>query len=395
MRSEPVQDSGEVVALLCAGDSAEGSNIILSPVFGRPFIHHLVKRLEALGIERFFIGIDSIPGSLLSYGDQAKREGLDVQFVRNPGEMAATLPPNALILVQKADIVWDDALIKNALAEGKPLVAAVEERAENQPFERIDLNHRWGGLAILPRSSVEPLTSLPDGWDMGSSLLRRALQDEVPLWQVRQADLHMGAVQPISAAADLKQLAAIAGRVSTSRTNCLEKYVIEPLIERLLPSSWASSWLRDSVDWGLPVAVLAALTLAWFGISISGTVAGLVGIFLAGWRKRVRQAEYRSEERDWIGKSAWALLALALGISLYNDYETATEAAFLTLAFAGVAVASRATRFWLASPLTTALALLWGQVAGLAGPTIRLLIVAQLALLVASMRKSALQANQT
>jgi hypothetical protein len=394
MSIEPVQDNVEVVALLCVGDSADGDNIALTPVYGRPFIHHLIKRLETLGIRRFFIGIDNVPGSLLTYGDEAKREGLDVQFVRNPADMAASLPADSRILVQMAEVVWDDELIRSALADSRPLVAAVEERAENQRFERIDLNHRWGGIAILPRASVEALTSLPDGWDMGSSLLRRALQDGISLWPVRQAELQSGAVRSVSDE-DSKSLALSLGPVSIADTNTLEKWTISPLIDRLLPSSWTTRWMRVAVELTFPAASLMSAAFAWFDLSIGSTVMALIAIFGAGWRARVSHAEYRGGNRDWIGSAAWLALALAVGLSLYNGYETPVEAAFLTATLGGLSFISRTAKFWLLSPLTMALALLWGQVAGLAGPMLRLLIVAQLALLIFSMRKSSPKADQT
>ena len=394
MAGEPVQGDSNLVALVCVGDSADGSNIALTRVFGQPYIHHIIKRLEALGIRRFFVGIDSVPGSLLSYGDEAKREGLDVQFVRNPGDMAAQLEPDTRILVQMADVVWDDALVKKAMAEHKPLVAAVEERAENQAFERIDLNHRWAGLAVLPRNSVEALTSMPDGWDMGSSLLRRALQDDLPLWQVRQAELQAGAVRTIGSDRELNQLASTIGSTSTTANNSLEKWIIDPVVNRFLPKSWASSWLRTSIDWAFPSTALLSAGLGWFGYSISANVLGLGAIVAAAWRKRVWRAEYRTSNRDAVGVAGWLLLSLALGFVLYNSYEMPVESAFLTLLVLGVGIVSRSAKYWVASPLFAALTLLWGQVAGLAGPAVRLLIVVQLALLVVSALKPPKQSNQ-
>lgn len=394
MAGEPVQNDSDIVALLCVGDSADGGNIALTSVFGRPFIHHIVKKLEALGIRRFFIGIDSVPGSLLSYGDEAKREGLDVQFIRSPGDMAAQLAPDTRILVQMADIVWDNALVKKAIAERKPLVAAVEERSENLGFERIDLNHRWAGLAVLPSNSVEALTSMPDGWDMGSSLLRRALQDGLQLWQVRQAELQAGAVRLISANDNSVGLATAAGLTLASAPNSLEKWIIDPIIDRLLPRSWASPWVRKAIEWTFPLTAFGAAGLNWFGFSVGATIAGLGAIFAAIWRKRVWRAEYRSGKGDWAGLTAWLALVLTLGLALYNSYETPTESVFLTLTVVGVGIVAGSTKYRLISPLVLALTLLWGQVAGLAGPAVRLLIVAQLALLAVSALRSLKQADQ-
>jgi hypothetical protein len=379
------------VALLCLGDSSVHPDIALTPVFGWPFIHHLIKSLEAHGIKKFFIGTETVPGSLLSYCDQAKAEGSDVQLVRNPREVVDQIDDKTLVLVQSADIVWDKALLEKAMAEHRPLISAVEERSENQGFERIDLNHRWGGLTMLERRSFDALEDLPEGWDMASSLLRRALQDALPLWAVRQAELQAGAVQKIERHANL---AVLAKKLvpSVSGPTSLENALLMPLAERLLPFSWATSWARPLTEWAFPATGAIVTALAYFELPLAAVVLAIFSICLALLRQRVRHAEYRRAQGDWFGRAGWAMLSLSLGLALHQGLETAAESIFLTISICAISLLARRVmtshRFWLTSPLAIGATALWGQVAGLTGWSIRILIVAQLALLLWPNRKN-------
>lgn len=374
-----------VVALLCVGDAGAHGSLALMQIYGQPFLHHLIKSLEKTGIKRFFVSIDSVPGSLLGYGDAAKKEGLDVRFVRSPGDVAAQISPETRVLVQLADMAWDQKLIKLALAEARPLVAAVEERAENQSFERIDLNHRWAGLAVLERKAFEALTELPEGWDMGSALMRRALQDDVGLWSVRQAELQDGTVRRLTNENELRLASAGVVAAAADSVNSLENMIFPSLVNRMLPVAWSAGWSRAAIEWLFPVSALGAGILAYVGIAYGAVATAILAIVVAALRKRVWQVEYRNMSKDWLGVASWLTLAAALGFLLYQGYETPFESSFLAVLTTGVSLLSKRpeyrARFWLASPLATTLFCLWGTVAGLTGAVIRLLVVVQLVLL--------------
>jgi hypothetical protein len=135
-------DNSNVIALLCVGDvsAADGNAALpLTLLFGQPMIHHMIKSLQAVGITKFVIGVDTVPGALLAYRDAVSKQGLDLRFVREPSAMTPLLEANSRILLLRADTILDVGLIQQALLHKDALVATVEERAENQVFERIDL----------------------------------------------------------------------------------------------------------------------------------------------------------------------------------------------------------------------------------------------------------------
>jgi hypothetical protein len=400
-RQKPTPRHQNIVALLCVSDvaGAEGeAPLALTPLYGRPFLHHLVKSLENLGIRRFFIGIDAVPGALLTYGDMAKLEGLDIRFVRNPSDLAAQIDDDVRVLVQAADTIWEQALVSNAIAQQRPLVATVEEQVENQQFERIDLNNRWGGLAILERRSVAMLTSLPEGWDMGSALLRQALQDGVTLWPVAQKNVQAGLVRKLATSEDLPGAMAIFASPDENEPNSLEKLIFSPLANKLLPYTWSTNWSRSALEWLFPGLAGLSAILAGLSIPIGASALAIIAVISALIRKTARTLEYRSDQSDWLGMAGWALLAFALGGALYHAELSSAEGGFVGLTMVALSYFAKYQRqsrdFWLSSPLVIAISASVGHVAGLTGWAVRLLILAELISLLLSQRETG-HRNQT
>lgn len=67
------------------------------------------------------------------------------------------------------------------IATGTSVVVVPAEPAVAEGFERIDLNHAWAGLMLVPGRLVDRLMDLPADVDPVSTLLRIALQAGVPL----------------------------------------------------------------------------------------------------------------------------------------------------------------------------------------------------------------------
>jgi hypothetical protein len=383
------------VALLCVSDvgTADGDTpLALAPLYGQPFIHHLIKSLENLGITRFFIGISTVPGALLTYSDSAKQQGLDIYFVRNPSDLAAQITDDVRIVVQSADTIWEQALVGSAMATNQPLVATIDEQAENQCFERIDLNHRWGGLAILDRCSVAALTALPDGWDMGSALLRQALQDGAAQWPVAQKNMQAGLIRKLSKASELPAAMAMFAQPDDDQPNSLDKMVFAPMVKRVLPYIWSTSWSRPLAEWLFPGLALCCAALACLSLPMAAAVLGMAAIFCWWAKKQVWALEYRSGQTDWLGTAGWSLLALGLAATVVGSASSPSEGAFVAATMVALSMFAKrfwkTTSFWISSPFIIAILVTAGGFADVTAWSIRLLILAELALLLVSQLKS-------
>ena len=379
------RENFKIVALLCIGDvvSADGEVALpLTPLFGRPMIHHMIKALQRIGITQFCVGVDTVPGALLSYRDQVAKEGLELRFVREPSAMAPLLAADTRALVLRGDTIWDVKLIDRALKHDGPLIATVEERSENQMFERIDLNSRWAGMAILDRNSLAALTQLPEGWDMASALLRQAMQDNVTIWPLKQSEIQDGHVRRLENVGDL---AAAQSLLLAPPANCpvtLESRLFSKGLARFGPAIWSVTWGRGGAELGFPGLSLIAAILAVTAFPLVASVAAIGAVLASLIRNIVRSAEYRSVRPDWVGMAGWALLATALIAVLKLTEPSYFEAGFLALTLTGLSVVSahhhNGANYRLLSPLVIALALMLGMLAGSPAWAVKLLIVGEI-----------------
>lgn len=381
------RDNSKIIALLCIGDvaSADGQIALpLTPLFGRPMIHHMIKSLQRVGITQFCVGVDTVPGALLSYRDEVAKEGLELRFVREPSAMATLLTAETWALVLRGDTIWDAVLIDRALQHNRPLIATVEERSENQMFERIDLNSRWAGMAILDRNSLEALTQLPEGWDMASALLRQGLQDNVTLWPLKQSEIQDGHVRRLESAGDLAAAQGLLMAPPAIGPATLESKLFSNGLSRFGPTIWSVPWGRGLAEYsfiGLSmVAVLLAITSFPLGASLAATFAVLTSLV----RNIVRSAEYRNARSDWAGRASWLLLTASLVAVLKLAEASLFEAGFLGLILAGLSLVSASqsncANFRLLSPLVISMALFFGTIVGSVEWSVKLLIMSEILL---------------
>jgi hypothetical protein len=380
------RDTSRIIALLCIGDvsPADGDVALpLTPLFGQPMIHHMIKALQRLGIDQFYVGVDSVPGALLSYRDAIAKEGLDLSFVREPSAVATFFEGDMRALVLRADTIWDVQLVERALQHNRPLIATVEERAENQIFERIDLNNRWAGMAILERGTLDALTQLPEGWDMASALLRQALQDDVKLWPVKQNEIQTGSVRRIGTAGDLAAAQSVLMASPAGGSETLESKLLSHVLARFAPAIWSVSWGPGLAEFGFPGLAAVAAFLAIAGFPVGASAVAAIAVLSSLVRNLVRSAEYRTDGFDWIRLAGWGALSAALMAVLHLTEKSLFEAGFLGLTLTGLSLisvkAKSRSKFQLLSPLVIALGLIGGTMSGATGWAVKLMILLAIA----------------
>lgn len=368
--------------MLCVGDVsalASGQPSALSRIYGQPLIHHVVKSLEKIGFSKFCIGVDAVPGALLHYRDDAAARGIDIQFVRDPGAIAAEYGADPPVLVLRTDIFWKAEAVEALLRHAGPFIAAVDENAENQLFERIDLNNRWAGLALLDARTLSQLAQLPDGWDMASALLRQAVQDGVPLLPIKQVELQNGNVRKLSRIEDFPSEALVS---SDGGGMSLEEMLFAYPVRRLLPHIWTFGSGRMIAEWLFPILAAATLLLAVSGFAIVAAILAGVTIFAGCVRQAVRAAEYQSGTPNGVDITCWLLLAASVFAALHAVPVGILDAGFLALALVGLCVLAqlrkRQSTITLLTPLSIAAVLLVGALIGDLDLSARILVLLEI-----------------
>ncbi len=391
--------SAPPAALLYLGDlfAAEGASP-LTPIFGQPAVHHLIKMLEKQGIDRFFIGVDSVPAALLAYRDDAARTGLSINFVRNPQELAAQSADLERILLLRADLHWNADVIALAQAQDRSFVATVDERPENAAFERIDLSHRWAGLAVLENRMIRSMPELPDGWDMASAIMRHAVQSGVTFLPLAQSDLANGSGMPLGGRTKAEIAQSLLASVNSGPDQDVDAFLLSKPAAALVSRLWDISWGRDAGYALFPVLALIAALLAAMHFGVAATIIAIAAIGAGHVRQIVGTIEYRGDHRDPVALASWALIAAILLLLLFRTTFLGMDGIFLGLLLAGFAWLGRlrADGFTISSPLLIGIAMLGGLATGAATTILQLVILAQLTMwLWQAWRRSRVKGNLT
>lgn len=361
------QSRTNFIALLSAANATDdlSAGLAMALAGGEPLLAHQISALRNQGITRFLIEVDSVSGALLTLADKFKRSGCSVDFVRSASDLQPFLRLNESLLVQSEALYLSSDLLDNLLAESAPFIATLDGRDENAAFERMDLNTRWAGLAIIGASTVSSLGALPEGWSITSSLLRQAMQDRVRLVPLPQQHVQTGRLRLISTANDADQLSQqiLLGR-GRRHNGFVETKIFGPLAARLAPYVWRSPSGPNLVDISTVAFGSASLGLAVIGWNISAISTAILAIFLNILRSTTRDTARNVGLSKFVEPIIWGVLGIGAITAAHGDYSYSSDGIFAAITMTGLALLAQQLnlpqwgRYALKSPALLALALL-------------------------------------
>ncbi|MGL5839461.1 MAG: hypothetical protein ACRCY3_13260 [Sphingorhabdus sp.] len=370
-------------ALLCLGEADVGA-ALRKPIFGRPLIFHLIKSLQASGIARIALSVETIPPELPALVEQLRLEKLDIQLLRNGPEALRFVAEKGAILLQNAAVWIARAKLEKLIASDKPLILTLPEDPDFTEFERIDLGRRWAGIAVVDGSLGRELGNFPEGWRIDSFLLRAALQAGYPDRQLAWEKPADDVVIHAGAAGGLEILRKRIGPATKDR-GLIENSAIH-LIDHLIDRFAGEKWWQIVAEWSLLVFAILAAISAFFEYALTSYWLGVTAVFSGLVRARMREVTYRQGFADAVVIAAFATMILALHFNL-RWFVSTFDATFLPIVLFGSATVikseSRAIGGSQLSPLTIALWLAIMSSAGFSVLAVKLAILAVLALLFA------------
>jgi hypothetical protein len=380
--------------LLCfPGDTQASAKLLSEHYCGNPLLFHQLNHLHALGAREILLSVENVPGSLVALIDDLSLRGINVRIVRSPAEIISEIGQRTHILVIKAELWFDRSIIEKVASSDLSLVATVEENAENCQFERIDLNRRWAGIGLFDSSMLRSFHDLPDDWDMGSSLLRQALQQQPILHLIKQSEVQARSVVHLALAAEYSGLFAN----DYQPKGWIESSIFKSVTQKVASHAWQNPIAHNIAVWAFPVLALLCISLVTLGRFAPAAVVSVIAIWGADIRSYVLAAEYQKIRLDLPKILGWTMISLSIAAALYLDQEIPFDA----ILFAGLVVGlQRYSLQMLAnpvvSPVVIALIILIGATLGILAISIKFLIAMQLiALLASSSSKNAtrLKAN--
>ncbi len=325
-----------LLSAVAENSGAGGYTPALENVGTTPFLAMQVRQLKRLGFKNFLVEVDQVSGALIAIADGLTAEGIDLEFIRDPKELSGHPEPAGRMLVVAASVYIRDDMLARILDGDGPVIATVEGSEENEVFERIDLNTRWSGVAVIDSLPADAISEIPEGWSLPSALLRQSLQSGVRQLPIAQPALEAGNLLKVTSAAEMRALAKAKFQSSVRQQRCaVGAFIFAPIAKLLvLNVATTSNWL------GLMSPIFAALALlaSFAGLAAIALASGLVALFILFMNKLILDFENKKDTGQIIRPLSWLLLALALAVVSWQ--QSHIEGIFAAAALTGLLVHS-------------------------------------------------------
>jgi hypothetical protein len=203
-----------------------------------------VRCVAAAGAAPIVVIVERVPQMLQDAFERLRVDGLTIIAASDVQDAVSRFEAGAMILMV-ADGVAPPAELVVALAEEpEPAVATVPDTEGNAPFERIDAQARWAGVALVDSRNLGSTAAILGDWDLQSTLLRKTLQEGAIRLPVSEESAPLFA-ERADQLADFQRTLVAASR--GARSDWASRYVLPPLeeivTERLMPTSIRPQWL--------------------------------------------------------------------------------------------------------------------------------------------------------
>ena len=283
-----------LVALIAASELLDDGSTLraLAPVAGETIVERQAARALGAGAETLFVVVAAVPAELLQALDRIRRRGVRVQVVRDAADLQTALQPTDRVLLVADGLMAPPGQYK-ALATGSaPSILVTADTLLTQMLERVDAQHRWGGLALVPASSVAELAALPGEWDIVLTLLRFAIQAGAARFACEPALFGRGEISVVADSATAAQMERVGlQQVEYGGMGLGRSLVSMPLVRLIGPALVRSPRAIAALPWATAAAWLGASAATIAGREITAAlaaVAGCIGLsalrFLAAFR---------------------------------------------------------------------------------------------------------------
>lgn len=269
------------IALLSAlGDpvASAGERPAFRRFAGKSVLAHQIDCAAHLGCTRILCLAPGQGPDLAHARGYAERAGLRFDAVESLLKLASQVTADDEVILLADGLLPDAGELVTSLAERSAVLAFPDHPAIEKGFERLDATRAWSGALRARGACVARLADMPPDCDLGSTLLRTALQAGTPIVELDGQVLDAEAWQR---RVDRQALAAAEWRWITRQVRPVA-YVAPGLA---LAERVGLRWARDlgggrwsRAPHGLAAASGVGALAAWFG---GWPVAGLGLLLLA------------------------------------------------------------------------------------------------------------------
>lgn len=308
-----------LVALILANETLEDQPAQLraeTAIGGVSLLERQAERALDAGARHILILVTSLPQPIMAAIDRIGAGGAKAIPVRTIAEILPHLSEGDRLLIIGDGLHADTDHYRSVASASSPALLVTSDSPSARHFERIDTGTRWAGLALLPRTVIAELATIPSDWDAGSTLLRQAIQSGAQRILIDPALFECGDIALISDVPTAQAVEAhMLQNVRFSAAGMGQGLIYAPLVRLLGPASLR----RGVATLGLLamgcVLMASAVGLFVMGETFAGALSGIVASLLAGlgryqmmFRRAGGAGTYLSEATNWLS------LALPFGL---------------------------------------------------------------------------------
>lgn len=301
-----------------AKDDLDGHGpIALLPLFAGTLLDLQINAAQRFGCEKFIFLCPVTHGALLQKIDAMKQQGLDAEYVRSPSELVQYASDEDHIIYMADGILPNAEIVDQLSGVPQELLFTVLHAEEYQEFERIDLNQRWLGIVSLNASRLVAMIDIPDEWEIGSALLRTAVQADCPRAIISDRRMGSGAISHIQSEISAAQFTRRKLKeMPVEKDNFLNRFLLRPLIKRSLPRLWRKRAAPQYLQICSLAAGITGILTAGFGESVAALTLFFIGSIAQFTRTSMVQFDNVVKGRDWTELALDGLVATGVAILL-------------------------------------------------------------------------------
>ncbi|WP_221791870.1 hypothetical protein [Aquisediminimonas sediminicola] len=146
------------------------------PVGGRSLLEYQAYLARDGGAEGFVVYAERVSTELRQAIERLQQAGFRVKLAQSVMEMIDHIHPTDRLLVIADGMVVSGDIISRLVDYPGEVIGTLGDLPAHAGFERLDANARWAGIALVDGSRVAAIRSMPEDWDVQSTLLRSAVQ---------------------------------------------------------------------------------------------------------------------------------------------------------------------------------------------------------------------------
>ncbi|QTD56076.1 hypothetical protein [Parasphingorhabdus cellanae] len=304
---------------LSAESPAGNKPAAMLPLFDSNILSRQVQSVRQMGAEKIIFLSPTMHSELLQYADNLKNHDIKIDIARNALDLQDYVSQGDDLIFLGDGVFPDHSIEQKIQDQSEELIYVVANADNYDNFERIDLTHRWLGIALLKSERLAEIADIPDDWDIGSALLRTAVQAESARALVSDTDMLDDAVSQLlnSEASDAYAKRQL-GAIKLPKQNVFDRFLLWPSMRKLIPVLWKSPSAKNYSGFASLGAATVAVTLGllgWPAVALGLLFAGSIALAL---HHRISILSARSRRVDLLSLCFHLLAATVLTVAVVN-----------------------------------------------------------------------------